>query len=782
MDTDDITISTLTSEDALTGIHAQSDLPFEHTSRRTKSGFLVDGPLLQPYIPTQAGQKAFDSWIYKHGEGITRRNDGQRLWLCRLCYERKPLILMLKPALPTTTPIRHLVREHGYNDDGTRPDKKRKATDSQQNLPEAVQAQIDAQKTTVDKDDWKDVFLAWAIADDVSLSKTASKRLRRLLSYRAPLIKDLIPQSRTTTRRWIIASFKQLKPVVIQELAAAKSRITLSFDAWKSDNELDLLGITAHYVDEHYQVKNTLLALRNTYGPHFAEELKHHLLQVTREYKITNKLAFFMSDSASNNDAALRLLEDDISIDTTKQRLRCTAHVVNLVCKAILYGCDTDCIEDALSDDINTNSVSSFEKVLRSGDEVTKLQAWRKKGAIGKLHNIVIHARATPKRREYFKSKQKEAASTNRLYQLVVNGGIRWNSTCDMLERAFKLKDTIELYQQQFKSDDDEPLKDDILTSNDWAELKDLLDLLQPLKEVSKCLQSDGKDCNHGSLWEALTAMDYLLTELETLKEQHLFLPDTHFKASINLGWKKLNKFYSLSDETAAYRVAIAVHPCRKMKWFESKWRQHHPEWIDQAKTDITTLYNSYKRRHADEVQLTATPSRELTKFERYNLLEDDYDATDDLERYFREERAPAGTNPLTWWQHNHHRYPILRHMAFDLLGAPASSSADERTFSKAGRSLNEERFNTLDDLAEAVQCPKSWMDEGIIYKMPRKKRKAGKRRRQRQQGSFTYIATQVILEAIRTTLSQLRYPYLHHRPPHSHLRLSAVPSYLGRW
>ena len=120
--------------------------------------------------------------------------------------------------------------------------------------------------------------------------------------------------------------------------------------------------------------------------------------------------------------------------------------MVNLVYKAILYGYDTDCIEDALLDDITTNAVSQFEKVLRSGNEVAKLQAWRKKGAIGKLYNIVIYTRVTLKRREYFKSKQKEAALTKRLYQLVVNGGIRWNSICDILKRAFMLKDAIKLY------------------------------------------------------------------------------------------------------------------------------------------------------------------------------------------------------------------------------------------------------------------------------------------------------------------------------------------------
>ena len=41
--------------------------------------------------------------------------------------------------------------------------------------------------------------------------------------------------------------------------------------------------------------------------------------------------------------------------------------------------------------------------------------------------------------------------------------------------------------------------------------------------------------------------------------------------------------------------------------------------------------------------------------------------------------------------------------MAFDLLGAPASSSAEERTFSKAGHSLNDER--------KMERCPTEQME-----------------------------------------------------------------------
>lgn len=408
MDREVSEISSLTSEADLTRIHAQSDLLFEHTSRRTKSGFLVDGPLLQQYIPTPPSKKPFNSWIYEHGEGVTRKTNGQKLWLCRLCYDNKPPKLVLKPCLPTTTPIRHLVQEHGFEEDGTKVNKpKRKRRDSQEDLPTTVQRQIEAQSAVFDSNDWKAAYLSWAIADDVSLSKTASKRLRRLLGYRAPLIKPIIPKSRNTTRRWIIEAYNSFKAVVIHHLSTAKSRISLSFDAWKSDNELDLLGVVAHFLDEQYEVKNVLLALRNTYGSHTAEELKHHLLTVVREYRITTRIAFFMADSAPNNDPALELLQSDLDIDPVAQRLRCACHVINLVCKAILYGCDIDCIDNALSDEAIHSGVAQFEQILRSKDKLAKLGAWRKKGPIGKLHNIVIHARATPARREYFKSKQR---------------------------------------------------------------------------------------------------------------------------------------------------------------------------------------------------------------------------------------------------------------------------------------------------------------------------------------------------------------------------------------
>jgi hypothetical protein len=36
------------------------------------------------------------------------------------------------------------------------------------------------------------------------------------------------------------------------------------------------------------------------------------------------------------------------------------------------------------------------------------------------------------------------------LYRVIVNDGVRWNPACEMVERAFQVKDALQLYQEHF--------------------------------------------------------------------------------------------------------------------------------------------------------------------------------------------------------------------------------------------------------------------------------------------------------------------------------------------
>ena len=130
-----------------------------------------------------------------------------------------------------------------------------------------------------------------------------------------------------------------------------------------------------------------------------------------------------------------------------------------------------------------------------------------------------------------------------------------------MIDRALQLKDAIELYISHFRHDKDHPTAEDDLLPNEWRELCELRDLLRPMKLASVNIQNNPKDGGQGALWSNLSAIDSLMTHLERSKQSLSTENSSHFKACVNLGWKKLNKYYRLSERTSAYRAAIFFNP-----------------------------------------------------------------------------------------------------------------------------------------------------------------------------------------------------------------------------
>jgi hypothetical protein len=127
---------------------------------------------------------------------------------------------------------------------------------------------------------------------------------------------------------------------VKEALLKARSRINLSFDAWSSPNHLSLLGIVAYWIDEKYELKTTLLALRPVEG-HHGYQAAEVIAPVIKSFRIENNVGAFQMDNASNNDIAMSALAASLpsaGIDPQESRLRCFGHIVNLVVKALLYG------------------------------------------------------------------------------------------------------------------------------------------------------------------------------------------------------------------------------------------------------------------------------------------------------------------------------------------------------------------------------------------------------------------------------------------------------------
>lgn len=132
-----------------------------------------------------------------------------------------------------------------------------------------------------------------------------------------------------------------------------------------------------------------LLGLRRFLGPHTGANQAGHFWQVAEDFSLTRKIGYFTLDNATNNDSALveisSLLHNiDVFFDPVCQRLCCFGHVINLVVKSFLWG---------------TDAVAFECEIAGYGDsdcQLEELIEWRKRGPMGKLHNICVWISRTP--------------------------------------------------------------------------------------------------------------------------------------------------------------------------------------------------------------------------------------------------------------------------------------------------------------------------------------------------------------------------------------------------
>jgi hypothetical protein len=201
---------------------------------------------------------------------------------------------------------------HGFDVKGERshePEKRR-----HRDIQDMLQRQEKAQRLVFDKERWKDRFVQWVVRDNQSLLSSISPALRALMMFQNPIVEPVFPRSHNTTRSWIITKYEEGKAAIVDHLAKARSTISISFDGWKADNDMDLLGILAHYLDHDLTPHTVLLGLRETFGSHSGDNMSEHLLAVLHEFKVTNWVWYYIADNASNNGAALKRLADEVRL------------------------------------------------------------------------------------------------------------------------------------------------------------------------------------------------------------------------------------------------------------------------------------------------------------------------------------------------------------------------------------------------------------------------------------------------------------------------------------
>lgn len=430
----------------------------------------------------------------------------------------------------------------------------------------------------------EELLIQLVVSMHIAFNIVENPAFRALLSQFSSTLAAWIPNNGNILRSWIMKAFHNRKILIAEDLRTAKSNIHLSFDMWTSSNSIAFVAVLAHYIDDNMKLQTTLIG----------EVIAEQVVQVIQEYGFEKKLGYFVLDNATSNDTCVEAILREIRPDLMRKerRLRCIGHIINLAAQAFLYGKD----EEAFTAEVyGTLAIADVKK---------QLDVWRKKGPIGKLHNIVTFIRRTPQRREQFRSMEVSQFDldneTVQNLMVVCDNDTRWNSACNMIERALHLRHRIDAFcavnqrttkrsrdDLNTRDDDYRSVRHDTLTPGDWDTLKELYNLTKLFRDFIARMEGRATTGSYGALWEVLPAIELMVTEYRRFAAQYTALAihnqygeveegdsdkETNFiLVCINNALAKLMKYQELLSQSPAYATAVAMNPTLRWQWMKSK-------------------------------------------------------------------------------------------------------------------------------------------------------------------------------------------------------------------
>ncbi|EXU94742.1 hAT family dimerization domain protein [Metarhizium robertsii] len=649
---------------------------------------------------------------------------------------------------------RHLWEQHKVQDpSGKRsaPASRKKSMTGYQTITKAFNLDLTAPREqaianrfikSFDRNVFQRLVVEWIVEGNLSFREPENKRLRTIFEYLNPLVASTDAHvGHDTIRKRAVAEFEKHKGKVIEVLRNAPGLVHISFDGWRSRNKHALYGVTCFFRGEDGQARKLILGVPELTVRHFGANIGHEIIEILESYEISDKkIGYFILDNAPNNDTAMKTIGERFGFCSIKRRGRCFGHVINLVVKAILFGKDID----------------AFEGRLGRGDmsATTEHELWRKKGPVGKLHNLVVAIHRSDVLTTLLRSIQQlefDASEDPRIrirkpLNVVVDNETRWLSQFYMIRRALKLRPYLETlvlkHKQEWEKENTSKRsgrlkanavmpaicrEENKLDDKDWAVLDAFGTILQSFEDARR----GGHFEFYGNVWDVIVGYEFLLAELEKAKAMVNQYPEPErFSVNINLGWKKLDEYYNRLDETPIYYTSLALHPAYRWGYFETVW-SGRPEWISRAKDMVQLVWDRGYKTLDISVEEQGEPATKRRRTQYYSPFEqfkdearirpceerDSDEAGDEYTRWQKDLLPTDGDvrDPQAYWHAQRFKYPRLSRMALDFMTAQAMSAECERLFSAAGRMVTPLR-NQLEASTIAIcQVLRSWLQAGIV-------------------------------------------------------------------
>src|SRR6266508_3658671 len=105
---------------------------------------------------------------------------------------------------------------------------------------------------------------------------------------------------------------------------------------WTSDTGTPYMILTAHWVNNEWNLKHTIIAFQRLPYPHTGMHIQNVTFKILQDFSITTKVLTITIDNGANQVAAMRLLSNTLlqKLQVNFNVIRCDAHIIALVVNA----------------------------------------------------------------------------------------------------------------------------------------------------------------------------------------------------------------------------------------------------------------------------------------------------------------------------------------------------------------------------------------------------------------------------------------------------------------
>ncbi|KAH9468971.1 hypothetical protein Pst134EA_033377 [Puccinia striiformis f. sp. tritici] len=548
------------------------------------------------------------------------------------------------------------------------------------------------------------------------------------------------------TRKAVLKDIHRLYSAIQENyrsvLKEHKGALYLGVDGWQSPNGFDILGVVIYRLTEDQSGGTVYEAmpldfLRLTQS-HTGEYIAQKVQLVVEKFGIADKICGIVTNNATNNEVMVRELKrlKWRRFKGETQWIRCFAHILNLIAQAILrpFGAQknkrdtkTRARGDADSDDdvSEEDHAEGQIRLLEPGDEADAIGSQDEfssdiesvliptndgndsldeedidgeseedendcytsdscKETLAKFRAIAKKLRYSPNSKAEFVDicQEKKCAKPHTVERDVRT---RWNSTAAQLKSVVRCEAAILIWQRHKKFG---IARQYYVDESDFALARDLIVVLNLFYEITLQVSTGGST----RIASVVVFIDQITEHLSTIIREPKYPPA--LRNACRIGLKLTNKYYSLTDSSPLYRIAILLHPSFKDEYFKlAAWE---PEWIAEAIRLAQDMWvTHYKPRPVSTPRPTNSPppkerpiSSMLAALSNAAATRGGSNSTDPFDLWLAgglvlDRNQPV--NPLKWWiqqKRAGNTHGGLIHMALDVLSCPATSVDVERAFS----------------------------------------------------------------------------------------------------